>query len=116
MPGRSGSVLSVGHHRIECHVAETGEYATPKGYLVVTAPVVLGRLHVVSVMAAFLARYPEIDSRLFLTNRNVHLLDEHVDVAVRIGQLPDSMLVATRVGEARPIVCASRNYLPGHPR
>jgi len=91
--------------------AATGEYATPKGYLVVTAPVVFGRLHVVPVMAEFLAHYPEIDARLFLVDRNVHLLEEHVDAAVRIGQLPDSTLVAMRVGAAHPIVCASRDYL-----
>jgi DNA-binding transcriptional LysR family regulator len=98
----------------EVERAATGEYAAPKGYLVATAPVVFGRRHVVPVMAAFLAHYPEIDTRLFLTDRNVHLLEEHVDVAVRIGQLPDSTLVAMRVGETRPIVCASPDYLAAH--
>jgi DNA-binding transcriptional LysR family regulator len=98
----------------EVERAATGEYAAPKGYLVVTAPVVFGRLHVVPVMAAFLAHFPEIDARLVLIDRNVHLLEEHVDVAVRIGQLPDSTLVATRVGDTRLIVCASPAYLTAH--
>jgi DNA-binding transcriptional LysR family regulator len=98
----------------EVERAATGEYAAPKGYLVITAPVVFGRLHVVPVLAAFLAHYREIDARLFLTDRNVHLLEEHVDVAVRIGQLPDSTLVAKRVGETRAIVCASPDYLAAH--
>jgi DNA-binding transcriptional LysR family regulator len=98
----------------EVERAVTGEYAAPKGYLVVTAPVVLGRLHVVPVMAAFLAHFPDIDARLFLIDRNVHFLEEHVDVAVRIGRLPDSSLVAIRIGETRPIVCASPAYLAAH--
>ncbi|SOE87262.1 DNA-binding transcriptional regulator, LysR family [Burkholderia sp. YR290] len=98
----------------EIERAATGEYAAPRGYLVVTAPLVLGRLHVVPVMASFLAHYSEIDARLFLTDRNVHFLEEHVDVAVRIGRLLDSSLVATRIGETRPIVCASPAYLAAH--
>ncbi|MEM5424682.1 MULTISPECIES: LysR family transcriptional regulator [Paraburkholderia] len=95
----------------EIERAVTGEYAAPKGSLVATAPVVFGRLHVVPVMAAFLAQYPEIDARLVLTDRNVNFLEDHVDVAVRIGQLPDSSLVAIRLGETRPVVCASPAYL-----
>ncbi|HKR44749.1 MAG TPA: LysR family transcriptional regulator [Paraburkholderia sp.] len=95
----------------EIERAVTGEYATPKGSLVATAPVVFGRLHVVPVMSAFLAHYPEIDARLVLTDRNVNFLEDHVDVAVRIGQLPDSSLVAIRLGETRPVVCASPAYL-----
>jgi DNA-binding transcriptional LysR family regulator len=98
----------------EVERAATGEYAAPKGFLVITAPVVFGRLHVVPVLAAFLAQYPEIDARLFLTDRNVHLLDEHVDVAIRIGELPDSTSVAMRVGEARRVVCGSPEYFAEH--
>lgn len=95
----------------EVERAATGEYAAPKGHLVITAPVVFGRLHVVPVLAAFLMQYPEIDARLFLTDRHVHLLEEHVDVATRIGHLPDSTLVAMRVGEARLVICANPGYL-----
>ena len=89
----------------------TGEYAAPKGELVVTAPVVFGRLHVVPVVAQFLAHYPEIDISLVLTDRVVHLMDEQVDVALRIGDLPDSSFVATRVGTVCRVVCASPGYL-----
>ena len=88
-----------------------GEYAAPKGELVMTAPVVFGRLHVVPVVAEFLALFPEIDVRLLLIDRIAHLTEEHIDVAVRIGELPDSSLVATRVGEIRRVVCASPGYL-----
>lgn len=98
----------------EAERAATGEYASPKGELVVTAPVVFGRLHVVPVVAEFLAHYPEIDINLVLTDRVVHLMDEHADVAVRIGELPDSMLMATEVGTVRRVVCASPVYLATH--
>jgi DNA-binding transcriptional LysR family regulator len=98
----------------EAERTATGEYTAPKGDLVVTAPVVFGRLHVVPVVAEFLERYPEIDIRLVLTDRVVHMMEEHVDVAVRIGELPDSALVATGVGTIRRVVCASPAYLAAH--
>jgi DNA-binding transcriptional LysR family regulator len=98
----------------EAERAATGEYAVPKGELVVTAPVVFGRLHVVPVVAEFLAQYPEIDINLVLTDRVVHLMDEAADVAVRIGELPDSSFVATGVGAVRRVVCASPAYLAAH--
>jgi DNA-binding transcriptional LysR family regulator len=98
----------------EAERAATGEYASPKGELVVTAPVVFGRLHVVSVVADFLAHYPEIDISLVLTDRVVHLMDEHADVAIRIGELPDSTLMATGVGTVRRVICASPTYLATH--
>lgn len=98
----------------EAERAATGEYAVPKGELVVTAPVVFGRLHVVPVVAEFLAQYPEIDVNLVLTDRVVHLMDEAADVAVRIGELPDSSFVATGVGAVRRVVCASPAYLAAH--
>jgi DNA-binding transcriptional LysR family regulator len=75
---------------------------------------------VVPLVAEFLALYPEIDIRLTLADRVVHLTEEHVDVAVRVGALPDSALVASRVGTIRRVVCASPAYLaangtPRHP-
>ncbi|RDJ21824.1 LysR family transcriptional regulator [Bosea caraganae] len=88
-----------------------GEYSAPRGELLVTAPIVFGRLHVLPVMAEFLKAYPEIDIRLVLADRVVHLLEEHIDLAVRIGDLPDSSMVATRVGAVRRVVCASPAYL-----
>jgi len=98
----------------EAERAATGEYASPKGELVVTAPVVFGRLHVVPVVADFLAHYPEIGINLVLTDRVVHLMDEHADVAIRIGALPDSTLMATGVGTVRRVICASPAYLATH--
>jgi DNA-binding transcriptional LysR family regulator len=87
-----------------------GEFRTPKGELILTAPIVFGRLHVMPIVIDFLKTYPQIDIRLVLTDRIVSLLEEHVDVAVRIGELPDSSLIATRVGSVRPVVCASPGY------
>jgi len=98
----------------EAERAATGEYAVPKGELMVTAPVVFGRLHVVPVVAEFLAHYPEIGINLVLTDRVVHLMEEQCDVAVRIGELPDSSLKATQVGTVRRVVCASPGYLATH--
>ncbi|MGY2261697.1 LysR family transcriptional regulator [Pseudomonas sp. SDO55104_S430] len=98
----------------EAERAATGEYASPKGQLVVTAPVVFGRLHLVPVVAEFLAHYPEIEINLMLTDRVVHLMEENCDAAVRIGELPDSSLMATKVGEVRRVVCASSEYLATH--
>jgi DNA-binding transcriptional LysR family regulator len=94
--------------------AASGEYSAPKGDLVVTAPIVFGRLHVLPGISEFLAAFPEINVRLMLSDRNVHLVDDHVDLAVRIGLLPDSSLVATRVGFVRYVVCASPAYLAAH--
>ncbi len=92
----------------------TGEFATARGELVVTAPVQLGRLHVLPVINQFLAQYPDITVRLLLSDRNIDLIDAHADLAVRIGELPDSNLIATRIGSLRPIVCASPTLLAGH--
>jgi DNA-binding transcriptional LysR family regulator len=88
-----------------------GEYSEPRGHLAVTAPIVFGRLHVLPVITEFLARFPQIDVRLRLSDRNAHLIEEQIDVAVRIGRLSDSSLVATRVGEVRYVVGASLGYL-----
>jgi DNA-binding transcriptional LysR family regulator len=94
--------------------AASGEYSAPKGDLVVTAPIVFGRLHVLPGINEFLTTFPEINVRLLLSDRNVHLIDDHVDLAVRIGLLPDSSMVAARVGFVRRVVCASPAYLAAH--
>lgn len=112
----AGSAYLVACRRIledigEAERAATGEYSAPKGELTVTAPVVFGRLHVVPVIAEFLAYYPLITVNLMLTDRVVHLMEEHGDIAVRIGELPDSSLMASRVGTVRRVVCASPAYL-----
>lgn len=91
-----------------------GEFTMPKGELVVTAPVLFGRLHVLPVVTDFLAEQPEISVRLMLSDRNVNLIDDHVDMAVRIGTLPDSGLIATRIGTMRTVWCASPEFLAAH--
>jgi len=91
-----------------------GEFTTPKGELVLTAPVLFGRLHVLPVVTEFLALFPQIDVRLVLADRNLPLVDDHVDMAVRIGRLPDSTMVATRIGAMRTVVCASPALLAAH--
>lgn len=90
-----------------------GEFTAPKGDLVITAPIMFGRLHVLPVVADFLALFPEINVRLVLADRNVSLIDDHVDMAVRIGKLPDSSMVATQVGLMRTVVCASPALMDG---
>lgn len=91
----------------EAERTAAGEFTVPKGELVVTAPLMFGRLHVLPVVAEFLAAYPEINVRLALADRNVNLVDDHVDMAVRIGKLPDSSMVATAIGTMRWVTCAS---------
>jgi DNA-binding transcriptional LysR family regulator len=90
------------------------ERTRPNGRLAVSAPVGFGRLHVSPVMSAYLTRFPEVSGELRLSDRTVNLVEEGVDLAVRIGHLPDSSLVARHVGEMRRIVVASNNYLKQH--
>ena len=102
----------------EAERAAGGAYTNVKGQLVIAAPIVFGRLHVVPVAAAFLEQHPDVDIQLRLGDRNVNLIEEHVDLALRIAQLPDSNLVATQVSSIRRVVCASPAYLEqfGMPR
>jgi DNA-binding transcriptional LysR family regulator len=94
----------------EAERAATGEYQTPRGELVVTAPIGFGRLHLLPVICDFLNLYPEIGIRLIQSDRNANLPEDHIDVALRIGKLPDSSLTAIRVGTVRRVVCASPDY------
>jgi DNA-binding transcriptional LysR family regulator len=87
------------------------ERTKPSGRLVVSAPVGFGRLHVSPVMSAYLKRYPEVAGELRLSDSVINLVEEGVDLAVRIGHLPDSSLVGRHVGEMRRIVVASSDYL-----
>ena len=95
----------------EADRAASGEYAAPTGELIVTAPTELGRLHIIPILAEFLRAYPDIDVRLLLVERIVNLPEAHVDLALRVGVLPDSRLIALRVGTTRRVVCASPAYL-----
>ncbi|MER9660637.1 LysR family transcriptional regulator [Mesorhizobium sp. M0159] len=91
-----------------------GEYNAPTGELIVTAPIVFGRLHVLPVVTSFLSVYPEVGVRLTLADRITQLVEEHIDLAIRIGELADSSLIATRLGSIRRVVCASPAYLAEH--
>ena len=91
-----------------------GEYQEPKGELVLSAPTMFGRQHVLPVVTDFLARYPQIRVRLLLSDRNADLVGDHIDLAVRIGTLPDSGMVATRLGEMRIVTCAHPALLEKH--
>src|ERR1700722_2872853 len=92
----------------------SGEYTIPRGTLTMTAPIVLGRLHVVPVVNEFLANFAQINVYLTLSDHTISLVDEHIDLAVRVGALPDSTLIATKVGEIRRVVCGSPAYFAAH--
>jgi len=91
--------------------AASGEYRAPRGELLVTAPIMFGKLHVAPILHAFLAAYPDVTVRLVLSDGVIDLLEAHVDVAVRIGHLPSSDLVARRAGHVRWVVAANPGYL-----
>ena len=88
-----------------------GEYSAPTGDLIIAAPIVFGRLHVVPIVAEFLEQYPDVDVQLVLEDRPLDLLENHIDLAVRVGELPDSSFIAVRIGHIRNVVCASPKYL-----
>ena len=95
----------------EAERAASGEYTEPTGDLIVTAPTMFGRLHVLPIVTNFLTAFPEVSVDLMLTDRVTHFLDDQVDVALRIGDLPDSSLIATCLGAVRRVTCASPAYL-----
>lgn len=95
----------------EAEDAAQAERTAPSGRLVVTAPVGFGRLHVTPLMSDYLQRYPQVAGELRLNNRVVNLVEDGIDVAVRIGHLADSSLVARQVGHMRNIVVAAPGYL-----
>ena len=102
----------------EAERAASGEYRAPRGELLVTAPIMFGTLNVAPMVHEFLAAYPDVSVRLVLSDWVIDLVESNIDVAVRIGRLPDSALVARRVGEIRWVICASPDYLRrrGEPR
>lgn len=112
------SVRRVLEDLAEAERAASGEYRAPRGELLVAAPIMFGTLNVAPIVHEFLAAYPEVTVRLLLSDWVIDLVESHVDVALRIGRLPDSALVARRLGEIRWVVCASRDYLHrrGQPR
>ena len=95
----------------EADAAAGKRRAALRGELRVTAPVLFGRMHVAPLAAAFARRYPDLAIDLLLVDRVVNLLEEGLDVGVRIGMLADSSLVAVPLGEVRRVICASPRYL-----
>lgn len=95
----------------EAERTAAGEYVAPRGELTLTAPVSFGRRHVLPLAAEFLAAHPNISLRIDFADTRLSLVEEHVHVATRIGELTDNSLMATRVGTVRRIACASPGYL-----
>jgi DNA-binding transcriptional LysR family regulator len=85
----------------------SGEYRLPKGEMAVTAPWGLGHSHLLPLAVEFLEAYPDISLRLMLTDRVISMAEEDIDIAIRVGSLPDSSMIATRIGSIRIVVCAS---------
>ncbi len=95
----------------EAQEAASGEYRAPKGVLTITAPMGFGRLYLQPIALDFLAAHPDIDLRLLLVDRVVQLVEENIDLALRISELPDSSLIARPLGHVQMIVSASPAYL-----
>ena len=91
-----------------------GEDAEPRGPLTIAAPLVFGRLHVLPIIEQLLLKHPRLSIRLALSDRVVHLVNEGVDLAVRIGALSDSAMMAVKVGEVQRVLVASPSYLASH--
>ncbi len=98
----------------EADEAAAGINAAPRGHLAVTAPVLFGKLYVMPVITAYLRAFEETTVSALFVDRVVNLLDEGLDVGLRIGSLPDSSLRAIPVGQVRRVICASPAYLKKH--
>lgn len=98
----------------EADDAVAGINGEPKGHLAVTAPVLFGKLFVIPGIVDYLQRYPGMEVSAVFLDRIVNMLEEGLDVGIRIGELPDSSMKAIRVGRVRRVVCASSNYLAKH--
>ena len=104
----------------DAEVQAAGEYRNPRGQLTITAPASFGRLHVLPIVRDFMTFHQEITARLHFSDFVTALMEEHVDLGVRIGKLTDESLIAAKVGEVRNFYCASPGYLaarglPRHP-
>jgi len=98
----------------EADESASGLHGAPRGRLTVTAPALFGAVHVTPIVTDYLTRYPDATASCLFLDRVVNLLEEDVDVAVRIGELPDSSLQAVRVGQVRRVICAAPAYLAQH--
>jgi DNA-binding transcriptional LysR family regulator len=95
----------------EAETTAAGTHAAPRGTLTLTAPALFGQLHVMPILVGYLQQYPEVDAQCLFLDRVVNVVEEGVDVAVRIGELPDSSLQAIRVGRVRRVLVAAPAYL-----
>lgn len=100
----------------EAEDSAAGSHAQPRGQLTITAPVLFGQLFVTPILVEYLQQYPEVVINALLLDRNVSMVEEGMDVAVRIGELPDSNQHAVRVGEVRLVVCGSPAFFARHGR
>jgi DNA-binding transcriptional LysR family regulator len=100
----------------EADMLAAGERSVPRGTLMLTAPVPSGEEVLRPILDDFLDAYPKVSARLYLFDRLVNLMDEGIDAALRIAHLPDSSMVAVRVGEVRRVMAAAPSYLAKHPR
>ena len=100
----------------EAEESAAGSHAIARGQLTLTAPVLFGELFVTPVMVAYLEQHPAVSIKALLVDRVVSMVDEGIDVAVRIGNLPDSGLHSVKVGEVRRVICASPAFLNEHGR
>lgn len=104
----------------EAEAAAAGAYATPTGTLSVTASVLFGEIYVLPILTEYLDRHPAVSLRGLFLDRVVNIVEEGIDVAIRIGHLPDSGMAALRVGTVRRVVCGAPAYfarhgIPAHP-
>lgn len=98
----------------EAEAAAAGSYATPTGMLSITASVVFGEIYILPILMEFLDLYPAVTARALFLDRVTNIVDEGIDIAIRIGHLPDSSFAAVRVGTVRRVVCGSRAYFEAH--
>lgn len=98
----------------QAEAAAAGSYLAPIGTLTVSAPVLFGRMHVMPILGAFLERHPKVTGRALFVDRMTNLVEEGIDVAVRIGHLTDASYAATRVGAVRQVICGAPTYLGRH--
>jgi DNA-binding transcriptional LysR family regulator len=95
----------------EAETVATGTHTAPRGTLTLTAPVLFGQLHVAPILVHYLQQFPEVEAQCLFLDRVVNVVEEGIDVAVRIGELPDSSLQAVRVGRVRRVLVAAPAYL-----
>ncbi|MEE3626536.1 LysR family transcriptional regulator [Nitrospirillum sp. BR 11752] len=99
---------------VEAEAAAAGSYATPSGSLTVTASLLFGQMYVLPIVTEYLDAYPAMTARTFFVDRPVNIVEEGIDVAVRIGRLPDSGFTAIRVGSIRRVICGAPAYFEKH--